>query len=289
MDCQLLFGHDGLFIEKQIDIMNLIPYELFEINPKTLKCLKEHYTNRKIKEYFNTHGELPNSGTIKTYNIPPQLMEEYKQYYYAGHCSSIIKDTIIDEVSSNGYEDLGLPSGLLWAKCNVGAKHEYEFGNYFAWGETEPKEEYGWETYKFGSTKNSRTKYNSSDGKTILEPQDDAATVNMGEEWRMPTEEELEELVYNTSRLYTSINGIKGIKFINRQTPSNYIFIPAAGYVDNLIDNMWSAGRNCSFWTATFLSSSSSNPYAFFEENEEIGFPRGKSAPTGLPVRGVRF
>ena len=91
------------------------------------------------------------------------------------------------------YVDLGLPSGTLWAKCNVGAKTETEYGDYFAWGETKPKNEYSWKNYKFGDEHN-LTKYNDEDKLTELELKDDAAHVNMGSAWCIPTTEQFEEL-----------------------------------------------------------------------------------------------
>jgi hypothetical protein len=99
------------------------------------------------------------------------------------------------ETKYNGFEyvDLGLPSGTLWAKCNVGAKTETEYGDYFAWGETKPKKEYTWENYKFGVGYNLK-KYNDKDKLIELELEDDTAHVNMGSAWRIPTKEQFEEL-----------------------------------------------------------------------------------------------
>lgn len=111
----------------------------------------------------------------------------------------------------NGHEwvDLGLPSGLLWATCNIGASDPHQAGNYFAWGEVETKEKYLWETYKWaykwGKDSEKLTKYclDSRDGYkgfvdslTMLEPCDDAATVNWGSGWRTPTIEDFEELLH---------------------------------------------------------------------------------------------
>ena len=106
--------------------------------------------------------------------------------------------------------DLGLPSGTLWATCNVGANSPEEYGDYFAWGETQPKEYYDWSTYQYcnGShymlTKYCPTSgygYNGfTDNLTILLPEDDASTVNCGSDWRIPTSEEWRELFsYTTS------------------------------------------------------------------------------------------
>jgi hypothetical protein len=134
--------------------------------------------------------------------------------------------------------DLGLPSGTLWATCNVGASSPEEYGDYYAWGETEPKNDYSWSTYKYckGSS-STMTKYctNSSygtvDNKTELEPSDDAATVNWGSGWQMPSIEQCEELYSSsyTTTTWTTMNGKYGMK-ITSKSNDNSIFLPAAGY-----------------------------------------------------------
>ena len=137
------------------------------------------------------------------------------------------------------YVDLGLPSGTLWATYNVGAEAPEEYGNYFAWGETQPKDNCIWSTYMYchGSS-NTLTKYcNKSnygyngftDGLTTLQPQDDAATVNWGPNWRMPTKEEWQELYQNTTNTWTTLNGVSGRLFT--ASNGNTLFLPAAGYL----------------------------------------------------------
>ena len=139
------------------------------------------------------------------------------------------------QTTENGYEyvDLGLPSGLKWATCNVGATSPEEYGNYYAWGETATQETYDWSTYKWcNGNYNTQTKYctNSSygtvDDKTVLEPEDDAAAVNWGGAWRMPTDEEWTELRENCTWTWT--NGVNGYEV--KGTNGNYIFLPAAGF-----------------------------------------------------------
>ncbi len=138
----------------------------------------------------------------------------------------------------DGHEwvDLGLPSGNLWATCNVGANSPEEYGDYFAWGETEPKSDYSWSTYKYGSYSAALTKYcnNSSYGKngftdtlTVLEPMDDVATVNWGNGWRMPTFDEIQELNNKCSSVWTTQNGKNGRLFTGPN--GNTLFLPAAG------------------------------------------------------------
>lgn len=154
---------------------------------------------------------------------------------------SIINESSNSPVNSNGhqYVDLGLPSGTLWATCNVGALAPEEFGNYYAWGETATKDVYSWETYEWcsgtvcNSSNNTLTKYcleggyGSLDNKTILELDDDVAHAKWGGDWRIPTEEEVLELLNNCDSKWETVNGVKGRTFTGSNGKS--IFLPAAG------------------------------------------------------------
>ncbi len=109
------------------------------------------------------------------------------------------------------YVDLGLPSGTKWATCNVGATNPQDDGNYYAWGEVTTKENYN--NYKYYGD-NTYTKYNRTDHKTILDPSDDAAYVNWGGKWRMPTYDQMKELSEECCWIYTeNYNGsnVKGV------------------------------------------------------------------------------
>lgn len=123
------------------------------------------------------------------------------------------------------YVDLGLPSGLKWATCNVGANTPEEMGGFYAWGETETKELYDWSTYKFG-TENNFSRYNSVDGKMVLELEDDAANANWGGSWRMPTIAEFQEIIDNCTWTYNTENG----GYTVTGTNGNSIFLPQTGY-----------------------------------------------------------
>ena len=130
--------------------------------------------------------------------------------------------------------DLGLPSGTLWADRNVGADAPEAYGDYFAWGEVTPKLEYNWSTYKWcNGSETTMTKYctNSEyglvDGKTVLDLEDDAAYVNMGTAWRMPTYAEQKELYSKCTWTWTTQNGVYGSKVTGPN--GNSIFLPAAG------------------------------------------------------------
>ena len=119
--------------------------------------------------------------------------------------------------------DLGLPSGTLWACCNVGAKAPKEYGDYFAWGETRTKAVYSWDTYGYGSSDDNVKNI----GSDIAGTKYDAATVNWGTPWRIPTKEQCEELKDHCKSEWTTMNNVKGCKFTG---PSgDFIFLPAAG------------------------------------------------------------
>lgn len=161
--------------------------------------------------------------------------------------------------SLNGHEyvDLGLPSGTLWATCNVGANAPEEYGYYFAWGETTTKTYYNWNTYKHCmGTQSTMTKYcknaqfgynGFTDNLTTLQPVDDAATANWGENWRTPTMEQCEELYQNTTHTWVSQNGVNGHLFTSSNGQS--LFFPAAGgYNDDEIFYMGSSGT---YWSST--------------------------------------
>lgn len=138
---------------------------------------------------------------------------------------SDVDSIFFSETDSYECVDLGLPSGTLWATRNVGAHIPEDYGNYYAWGETEPKEEYSWETYKLTSepsltfeyinkyTVEDDWRYNSwynsngefiGDGLTELLPEDDAATANWGSEWQTPTYEQTVEIYNNTTQQWTT-------------------------------------------------------------------------------------
>ena len=156
-------------------------------------------------------------------------------------------DSVIDNgdtINFHEYVDLGLPSGTLWAACNIGADAPEGFGDYFAWGETVPKDVYDWKSYQYGNCTFDRfemTKYCTDscwglngfvDNLIVLEPADDAATANWGAGWRMATKEEWEELYQKTTWTWTDLNGVKGRLLTG--TNGNSIFLPATGfYLDN--------------------------------------------------------
>ena len=137
--------------------------------------------------------------------------------------------------------DLGLPSGTLWATCNVGATTPEDFGDYFAWGEVSPKEVYNWSTFKWcNGSVNTMTKYcffseygynGFADYKSELDDEDDAAYVNWGSDWRIPSKEQFYELRDNCTWQWTQLNGVDGQLVTGPN--GNTMFLPAAGCLLN--------------------------------------------------------
>lgn len=157
------------------------------------------------------------------------------------------------------FVDLGLPSGTLWSTKNIGAANPEDYGFYFAWGETAPKESYTWETYKWGyidshgewilSKYNMNTINGAVDNITELELADDAAYVIFGASWRMPTWEQARELVEYCSWTWTSKNGVRGQ--LGTGPNGNTVFLPAAGNV--YVNCFYSPGNQG--WSGEYLTS----------------------------------
>ena len=191
------------------------------------------------------------------------------------------------------YVDLGLPSGLLWATCNVGADTPEDYGDYFAWGETQPKDTYNWSTYQYcNGSSSTLTKYcnNSSygyngftDNLTTLLPEDDAATANWGNGWRMPTKEEFQELYNNTTVTWTQQNGVNGRLFT--ASNGNSLFLPAAGCRRD--SSLYSAGSLGYGWSSSLLAGTPTNAWLLYFGSGSYSM-RDYDRGCGRSVRPVR-
>ena len=262
----------------------------------------DFFYNNELSSYFYTNTYSSKAGVTCDYvqeNDSVYKITLHNVYFYSQDDSLLIcmdvehynqksnilkwekKDTtqslpVSGQIAGHDYIDLGLPSGTLWATYNVGATKPTEFGDYFAWGETEPKDVYDWNTYKYAKVSltedvlqkwqlDTLTKYNTGkeypgtiDDFTTLLPEDDAATANWGGEWRMPTNEELKELTENCEFNWAEINGVSGTKFTAKN--GNFVFFPAAGYrYNSRIIN--SVGINGVYWSSSLFEEEDDDAY----------------------------
>ena len=209
--------------------------------------------------------------------------------------------------STEEYVDLGLPSGIKWAKRNLGASKPSDYGNYYAWGETEPKADYTWATYKWMQAGQSDwkhiTKYTIADGqtegiwydaggtfigdnKTTLEAADDAATRKLGSPWRMPTLVEIRELLdaNNCTWTWTTQDGKNGYE-VKSKTNGNSIFLPAAGCRTG--SALRNAGSEGDYWSSSLSTAYSYNArYLYFVSGVHGWFNSYRCY--GFSVRPVR-
>lgn len=166
------------------------------------------------------------------------------------------------ENNNNSYEyvDLGLPSGLKWATCNIGADNPEDYGQYFAWGETSPKAEYSADNYQHWNDANGDGSWDYGEltinSDISGNASYDAATVIMGENWRIPTKAEQEELLNNCSWTWATQKGVSGYKVTGSN--GNSIFLPAAGYYDG--SSLYGVGEGGYYWGST----PNGNPYAYY-------------------------
>jgi hypothetical protein len=169
--------------------------------------------------------------------------------------------------------DLGLPSGLKWATCNVGATNSEDCGDYFAWGETSTKSDY---------SSDNCLAIGKSWGDISGDPSRDAATANWGGSWRMPTEAEFQELKANCTWIWTVQNGKKGYKVISKKNNQS-IFLPAIGYRDGC---MLYYDDDAFYWTSTPYPSNTNYANLLFFFNGGLDVMR-ESRRYGLGVRPV--
>ena len=213
----------------------------------------------------------------------------------------------LQQGESHTFVDLGLTSGNLWATCNVGATNPQDYGDYFAWGETETyysslnplawkdgKENgYAWASYTklSGGSQNTFKKYNRNEGygiidnKNDLDPEDDAATANWGFGWATPTSSDYQELINECDWSWTTYNGIVGYTVTSRKNNAQ-IFIPAAGGFGENSTVLGNTGENGFYWTASLWSDGVSATHLNFGSYAPYtpSYPR----VDGFPVRPVK-
>ena len=223
---------------------------------------------------YSVSNKAFSAGQLYTLNITVNLRAVGTTTEITGWTSegTVTVNPVSNDKTPAGLEavDLGLPSGLKWANMNIGAETETDYGTYFAWGETvgytvigatseavdgNLKEYFAWSTYSFcrGSDQ-TLSKYvmwledGFADNKSQLEPCDDAATVNWGKWWHMPTQAQCEELIDKCSVMMTTRNGVYGL-LATSKINGNSIFLPAAGY---RYDDMFRfVGEDGCYWSSS--------------------------------------
>ena len=173
----------------------------------------------------------------------------------------------LDPYNGHEYIDLGLPSGLKWATCNVGASSPEEYGLYFAWGETTG---YTAEQVTSGGRAFDSVSYTGSAISTDLTLEQDAAHINLGGNWRMSTKDEYQELLDNCNVVWTDNyngTGVAGCIFTSKIN-GNSVFLPAAGYYD--FSSVIDVGSVGFYWSASWESSSFAWDMDFDSWNQQV-------------------
>ena len=272
-------------------VLNKTSLTLFEGQSFTLNAtLYPNDVTDKTVIWSSDYPEIVSveNGTVSAFKIGQATITAHASNNVSASCVVSVKESLY------GHEFVDLGLSVKWATCNIGADTPGEWGDYFAWGETEPKSSYMWSTYKWcNGTKNTLAKYclegsywdgaGSCDYKNTLDPEDDAAQVNWGGSWRIPTYAEWNELIKNCKWTWTGY-GIRVTSKIAGYTDRS-IYLPAAGFKH-------SNGTNYSSYRGLYWSSNTYNtilPYkassVLFTDNDF--FVTGDDFYRGLPVRPV--
>lgn len=288
----------------------VIPTEADEGEAELWFYVKSEYVDSPIKVAMPSF-EWRDGNTYTydvTLNYSPQIAE-----LVMGSCSiepwgdeQYMDDLSMRKLNTNGHEWVDLGLSVLWATCNLGADRQEDYGEYFAWGETTPKSSYNWSNYKWcKGTDETLVKYcpNSTygyngfvDDKTILDPEDDAAHVNWGGSWRMPTQAEFGELSNSSNCTWTwvTMNGVSGYKVVSKKYGyvGNYIFLPASGVKWNSY-YAEQTGSDGAYWSSS-LDIGTDHNYIIrtaycqpFKSSVIYGSQSTRSRPNGLTIRPV--
>lgn len=244
-----------------------------------------------VMDYIKKNGVEP-SNISEYYTATEDELELHRRAFYAKYA----QNQPYDPYNGHEYVDLGLPSGLKWATCNVGASTPTEYGDYFMWGSTTPNtnDNCAWANAPFN---NGSSSWNISyfysvkdtvcpDGVLALEY--DAVRANMGGEWRMPVIGEYNELINNTNHEWVSNyqgSGIDGAVFTSMQDMDKSIFIPASGGRYN--SSFYGKNDDTSMWSSSIGSNSKDCAWYLNVYSGYFGFREIMERCVGLPLRGV--
>lgn len=253
---------------------------------------------------YNVYTEMAR----KTNKEVERLIEECKNG--GSNAQGDEQSSVSGSANGHDYVDLGLPSGTMWATCNVGASKPEDCGNYYAWGETSTKSTYKWDTYKYANGYDGKlTKYcNNSeyghngfnDSLTILQSEDDPATANWGDGWETPSKAQWEELLANTTKQWMTQNGVAGYLFTSKKNGQT-IFLPnVKGREDYSRDepvvvHLWSG----LYWSKSLCTGREAwclveddKGYHLYPVHRDYGFsvrPVRKKSPIKLTIESTTF
>lgn len=261
---------------RRVLLPTTVGLRLFDENDNQLKSWQQGYSTTELdnEQHVTSFTGLQKD---KTYHVRPTVTV----MGYTIEASPL--------ASFGDWVDLGLPSGTIWATRNVGASAPEDYGDYFAWGETEPKSVYNWDTYKwlYGNLKfskyNTDSSYGAVDNKTELDPSDDAACAHYPG-GRMPSLEQMQELCDNCAWQWTQRNGVNGQLVTGPN--GNTMFLPAAGW--RWDESLRQAGSHGNYWSRTLYSGGSGGAFDLNFYSGGWGNWYGSSRPNGFTVRAVR-
>ena len=240
----------------------------------------------KYIKLFNTHVEYENARQNLILPNVSLCTQEAEVHYNP-----------FDPYNGHPYVEIG---GLKWATMNVGATSETDYGLYFQWGDTqgytasqvgsgEGQKYFGWSDYKWTEDEGlTFTKYNNTDGKTVLDIEDDAVRANWGGAWRMPTTEEFQALGNAVDAVWTTDyngSGVNGLLCTDKSDSTKTLFFPAAGIADN--GSVSYVGDECGVKSSSLLIGDVINSLGVYFSDGLVIWGSESGRCYGVPVRGV--
>lgn len=214
--------------------------------------------------------------------------------------TALQEDTLYEDANGHDYVEI---AGMKWATKNIGANAVTDAGLYFQWGDTqgytaeqvgigEGKKHFDWADYKYGNGTSSpgatgMTKYNATDGKTVLELEDDAARANWGGSWRMPTKEEMQAFGAAVNAVWTDDyqgSGVAGLVCTDKTDNTKVVFFPAAGYASGAV---WQDGNQSLYWSSSIYPSDIKRGCRLFSTGISLSWQSFYQRYYGLPVRPI--
>lgn len=308
-DCRTVEGYRGYLsnfgrnAHHYDDAKAVIDQHVADSIAKAQQLLAEQQARQKAEEEAQVQAEAAKKEEdaykkCTTLASCDKYLKDYPQGRYVAEVEAKKAELKAKGVSgsANGHEyvDLGLPSGTLWATCNIGASRSEDYGNYYAWGETKTKSTYNWDTYKYANGDyNKMTKYCCSsdrgnngftDNLTTLQAGDDPAA-NWGSGWHMPSDAQFGELKANTTQQWTTRGGKKGMLFTSKKN-GRFVFLPAAGYRESSLKNVGSSGH---YWSMSVNRVYPNVAIYFYLASGDCGLSYSSlNRCSGLTIRPVR-